>query len=246
MAEGGANTTPVDLHPDNIEDAGTQVDASALALAAVFGPVSFPPNMSEAVKAMVMDRAEQMRNAAGDFALDNRSAAERLKDEKDRAQGNDNLSLLAQLAQEQQAEREEWMRTRSTVGGVTMTGQEWQDFAKRLREDDRLRAEILEIFVRRGATREEAEHRYETMIDAAEAAATPPAQRSEAQQRLLSDPQVVADLELADSFRQKGPEPQKTGTTAEFQTAALGQAATGPAVPTIERPVVTVTPDAAF
>jgi hypothetical protein len=193
---------PADPSRTNSTDIETNVDAASLVLAAAFGPVSFPPDMSDFLKAAILEKAEQLRSADGQSGLDSRlKSAQRNDRDED---GENNMAAWATLIEQEQEEREEWARTRSSVGGVAMTGAEWKDFAKKLREDDKLREEILEAFVRRGMTRDEAERRYQRVIDIAEIAAIPPSQRTEEQQhefeKAQADPTFKADVSEAAAF----------------------------------------------
>ncbi len=223
--------TLIDLRRDNIEDAEAQVDASAYALAAVFGPVSWPPGMPDYRKEAIRERAEQMRNADGTFHIDSRMKPTEHGDADDE---NDNISQFAQIVRQEQAEREEWLHTRSSVCGVTMTGEEWADFAKRLREDDKLHEDILAAFMRRGMDKDEAERRYERVVDVAEIAAIPESQRSEAQQQTFekakADPTFSTDMKEAEARWQAKvaptPSPVPDAAPVERQVVALD----GPAV----------------
>lgn len=228
---GNSNTGIIDQRQDNTDDGLAVVDASALALAAVFGVVSFPPDMPEHTRAAILDRAEQIRNTSGDFIRDNQigSRSERERQRRDEADNTDNLSLLAQIAQQQQAERDTWAHTRSTVGGVTMEGTEWADLANRLRGDDALRQEILDMFIQRGMTRDEAERRYDRMQKVAEAAAIPPSQRSEDQKHVIdeanADPTFKRDVADATSLLAEKQEAGAKPLNATFGTAASGSPA---------------------
>jgi hypothetical protein len=201
---------PIDLRRDNIEDAEAQVDASALALAKVFGTAAFPSNMPDFLKEAILARADQARNAAGDLVIDNRMDASDPKSRREREEDTaDFVSQWVQNQQQMQAdrEREEWAHAKSTVGGVTMTGAEWAAMAKRLREDDKLREEILGLFRRRGMTDEEAERRYQRVINVAEIAAIPSSQRTEEQQhefeKAKADPSFARDMHEAESLIEK-------------------------------------------
>jgi len=195
----------IDARHDNENNAVPSVDASALALAAVFGTISFPPGTPDNLKNLVADRAAPMRDNAGDLVIDNRMDANspEARQKKADADNNDNLSQFAQIAQQIEAEREreEWMRTKSTVAGVTMTGEEWADLAKRLREDRSLHDKLVETFIKRGMSREEAEARYDRVAELAEAAVVPPSQRTDEQKHVMAegdaDPWMKKDIEAA-------------------------------------------------
>lgn len=122
---------PIDLRHDNEVDAGAQVDASALSLAAVFGSVSFPPGMPDYQMIAILERAEQTRSVAGDFVQGNQFGieAERQRVKEEREQGTDTLSMMIQIAQQEQAEREHeriWSETSHSYARQTMSGEEWK------------------------------------------------------------------------------------------------------------------------
>lgn len=194
------NGTSIDLRHNNENDAGAQVNASLYKLAATFGPVSFPKGMPNYKQIAILENAERERSADGNFFVDGPDE-ERRREEK--RNGDDNLSRLADIVAEEQQERDRWSRTQSTVGGVTKTGAEWVTFAKRLREDDELREQIIAAFRKRGMSEEEAERRYERVADVAEIAAIPESQRTEAQthkyEQAQADPAFKQDMREANA-----------------------------------------------
>lgn len=223
----GPNGTSIDLRHDNENDAGAQVDASLLRLAATFGVVSFPPGMPDYLQAAILEKAEQDRNADGSFIAGSAENADERRRE-DKRQAQDNMSRWADALLEEREERERWARTQSIIGGVTKTGAEWQSFAKRLREDDELRQRIIEAFRKRGMTEDEAEQRYERVVDIAEIAAIPPSQRTEEQQqefeKAKADPTFQQDMQEANAAasvdRRVGATLRSEQLTADTPTAA--------------------------
>ena len=228
-----------------------QFDLAVYTAAATFNAVAFPPNMPEEVKQEIEARAERARQANPNinFATDDPSGVEAKK--KREADADDRADLqLSLILQEQQREREAWMRTPSTVGGVTMTGEEWSELSKRLRSDDDLRARIMDAFMRRGMTEAEAERRCDRVADIAEIMALPPAQRTEEQQAKVekadADPtfkQDVRDVErLSSDYDAPSPEaPFKLNE--EFSGAATGAALEAkhqPATPIAPTKVVSI------
>jgi hypothetical protein len=170
------NSDLINLRRDDIINSEAQVDASALALAAVFNSVAFPPNLPEYLKEIILDRAEQARDAEGSFAADNTMNPEDRRRKAERDADDDNLSQLANIVQQQrdEREREEWSRTKSTVAGVSMTGAEWAQLAERLRNDSELKEALISKFQKRGMSAVDAEHLYERVADTTTIAAKPP------------------------------------------------------------------------
>lgn len=168
-----------------------KVDASTMVLAAVFGTASFPPDMPERIKAAILDRAEQLRNADGSLILDDRLRTD--KQRRDEA-GKDDvaLTLWSQIVEDEQREREEWMHMKSTFAGVTMTGAEWKGLSEDLRREGSLRDWLIEQMMRDGKPREAAERKADEMADVYGAMAKPPSQRTEEEaasiERAKSDP----------------------------------------------------------
>ena len=175
-----------------------QFDLAVYTAAATFNAVAFPPNMPEEIKREIEARAERARQANPNISLATNDPSSADAKKKREADADDRADQqLSLILQEQQRERETWMLTPSTVGGVTMTGEEWSELSKRLRSDDDLRARIMDAFMRRGMTEAEAERRYDRVADIAEIMAIPPAQRTEEQQAKVekadADPTLKQD-----------------------------------------------------
>lgn len=243
---------PIDLPLDNTKDTERQVDASAYALAAVFGSVALPLGMPDYRKAAILDRAEQDRDAAGDMVIDNRMHAgpEQLRRKQEEVESDDTISQYVQFGeqrQREQRERAEWSQKRSTVGSVTMNGAEWAQLADRLRENGDLRQKLIETFERRGATHEEAVTRVDLVAEAAHVASIPPNQRTEEQRALMDDPRIASDLETADSLNQEFAPGHAAGSLSERFEAASAQVADEPRTATVPvRPTVTPGPTMGF
>lgn len=244
-----ATDKPIDLRHDIIKEAEAQVDASVYALAAQFGAVSFPPDMPDHVKDAIMDRAAREREAAGDFVIDNRMNPNdpRARQEK---QDEENFSQMTQFLMQQQQERDEWARTSSTVGGVTMTGSDWSKLATKLRNDEELRRKVTAAFKARGMSDEEAQARYDRVADVAEIAAIPPSQRTDAQKETIrdanADPAFKQDMETVQSFARNSEVARpKSQLNEQFAQASTGEnipTANPPSMPTVSvRPETTVT-----
>lgn len=219
----GPTESSIDLARDDTKDSERQVDASAYALAGVFGSVALPAGMPDYVRNAILDRAEQARDAAGDLIIDNRLNPNDAKTRQAKAdsEDDDNLSQMAQIVRQemQEREREEWSRTRSTVAGVTMTGAEWRQFAERLRTDEDLRRRLTERFEKEGATPDEAQRRIDRAAQSAEAASIPQSQRTPEQTKVLADPQAKADLRAADELKASSPYVSRNGLSGQFDGA---------------------------
>ena len=178
-----------------------QCDLAVYTAAATFNAVAFPPNMPEELKREIEARAERARQANPNINLATGDPSSVDAKKKREADADDRADQqLSLILQEQQREREAWMQTPSTVGGVTMTGEEWSELSKRLRSDDELRSRIMDAFMARGMTEAEAERRYDRVADVAEIMAIPPAQRTEEQQAKVekadADPTFKQDAQV--------------------------------------------------
>lgn len=117
-----------------------------------------------------------------------------------------------------------------------MTGAEWAKLADRLRDDDDLRRRIMDVFEKRGMTKQEAEARYERVADIAEIAAIPPSQRTDEQKATMkqaeADPTLKQDMKDVQSVAQ---EIASAKPASEFNQQ-FAQAATVENPPTSEEP----------
>lgn len=125
-----ATDRPIDLRHDDETDAGAQVDASALALAAVFGPVSFPPDMPDHIKDAVLRRADEAREVAGTAVIDGRSDPRKRDSDEERDAALDQWSQMIAQQQREAANEAAWLASSHTYAGQTLSGEEW----KRMRE----------------------------------------------------------------------------------------------------------------
>lgn len=185
--------TSVDTPGDTRQfDVATYVAALAMNPAA-----SIPHDFPEWLKAHIESQAAVVRQAAVEFGgslTNDPNSPEAKREREERA----DAAINAQMAILQQQERAEWARTPSTVGGVTMTGEEWDKLAKRLRNDDELRERVLTAFQKRGISETEAEARYERVADVAEIMAIPPSQRTAEEKETVrkadADPTFKQDM----------------------------------------------------
>lgn len=236
----------IDLQRDSTNDTERQVDAiaSAIAPSLVFGAVALPPGLPDYRKIELESRTEQAKISAQEAGFvaadtgrvfDGKTLQERERD-KDEENRLYVASVVQEVEQRLERERQEWARTSSTVGGVTMTGAEWAKLADRLRDDDDLRRRIMDVFEKRGMTKQEAEARYERVADIAEIAAIPPSQRTDEQKATMkqaeADPTLKQDMKDVQSVAQ---EIASAKPASEFNQQ-FAQAATVENPPTSEEP----------
>lgn len=116
----------VSEQPDELE----QFDQATYVAALAFNSVALPPNMPDFLKEAILARAEQQRETAGDFVIDNRGNTNDAKSRQEREEeASDFISQWVQNAQQQQAEREherEWMQSPHTYAGQTMDAAQWK------------------------------------------------------------------------------------------------------------------------
>ncbi|WP_165185086.1 hypothetical protein [Caulobacter soli] len=198
----------IDLRSNDEINTGAQVDASTFVDAKAFGnaiPLRVPFWKAAAIEA----KAEQVQNLdnAG-MTIKNgpvgQKTREQLQAERDEESADQFRQLIAFVTEEERL-REEWMRTKSSIGGVEMTGREWAEFADRLRNDEQLREKIITAFKAQGMSDAEANRRYERVADVSEAMGVPPSERTEEQTSLIekskNDPSLTSDMKTAhDAF----------------------------------------------
>jgi len=200
---------PDDFTRNNIRDDERKVVAiaSAIAPSLVFNAVALPPNLPDHIKSALMARADQARDAAVEAGFVQPTAADGIgyltREERQRRDDEKNGEYLGVImAQEERRRREQevWSHTKSTVGGVTMTGAEWSEVAHRLRNDEDLRRRVMDAFKDQGMSEREAEARYERAADIAEIAAIPPSQRTSEQTATMkqaeTDPTLKRDMDI--------------------------------------------------
>lgn len=188
----------IDFPPDDGQDNGRKVEAvtDVTAASVAFNNAALPPDMPEWFKDHIRAQAATIVQA---MQMDDiRLTALKVREDEDREVQTD---MWQAVAVRERREREEWMRTQSTVGGITMTGAEWAQFADRLRNDEDLRRRVIDALEKRGMTKAEAEARYERVADISEIAAKPPSQRSEQEaetfKRAQADPTLAQDMKEA-------------------------------------------------
>jgi hypothetical protein len=154
-------------------------------------------------------------------------------------------AALDQIKREQERQREEWARTRSTVAGVPMSGTEWAALSRLMRTDNEFRQKLLDAFMARGMTLDEAEERYDRVADMAEIAAIPPAQRTEKQNQIIraadADPEFKQDMAEAARLASSDAAPA-SGLSSQFSRSAAVADAPAP----IQQAAVTVVPGNGF
>lgn len=121
-----ATDRPTDLRHDDETDAGAQVDASALALAAVFGAVSFPPDMPDHIKEVVLRRADEARELAGSTVIDSKIDPRQRDPDEERDAALDQWSQMIAQQQREAANEAAWLASAHTYAGQTLSGEEWK------------------------------------------------------------------------------------------------------------------------
>ncbi|MFN7610710.1 MAG: hypothetical protein ACK5QX_07205, partial [bacterium] len=97
---------------------------------------------------------------------------ERLTEEGERKKNQDNIlgdfvmDTRAQRRQREQEELEEHRAQMHTMGGVTMSGEEWARLGQAMHNDDKVKAAMLAYLISQGLSPEEAEKRRRLFADA--------------------------------------------------------------------------------
>lgn len=196
---------------------------------------------AEAEMAMRLEGAENFTNDTT-LRLQPRRGQDTESDENETAPRTFLRAALDQIKREQERQREEWSRTRSTVAGVPMSGAEWAALSRLMRSDNEFRQKLLDAFMARGMTLDEAEERYDRVADVAEIAAIPPEQRTEEQNQIIreadADPEFKRDM--AEATRELG----NKAAPASGLSSQFGQSAAGiPNAPApAQQAVVTIVP----
>lgn len=232
MADHEGRGSLIDFQNDDENSYGLKVDAAAYAAAKSFGSVAVPLGLSfaraasiemQANFALQLEGAENFSKLSGG-PIDQRMSAAR-EEEADKTHNALLAVLLNENEREQERERDEWARKESSIGGVTMTGAQWSDMAKRLRSDEELQRKLIEMLKARGLTEAEAVKRVERVADVSEAMGVPPNQRNEQQNDILrharADPSFKQDMADAQRAMQADPAPTATSQIAKsFKDAA--------------------------
>jgi len=227
-AQEGADSD-IDLHHGrNDKHDGMQVDTAMAVAARSFGQ-SLSIRMPFWKAAAIEAQANQVQNLDADKTIIGnggpigQKSREQLKAERDEENTEQFRQMVAFIAEEQR-EREEWERTRSSIGSVEMTGREWGEFADRLRNDDKLRRKIIDALEAQGMSEAEANRRYERVAAVADAMKVPPSQRTEEQTALIekskNDPVFANDMKTANSFYNGGQAPKADVVQATAPTTA--------------------------
>lgn len=217
-------------------------DLTAYAVALAFNSVALPAGMTETAKSAVLARAADIREAAKEGSvLDVLSDAG--AKEKRRKDADETASVQAGfILQQQQREREEWLERQITVAGTTMKGAQWQELSKRLREDEGFRERLMQLYIARGMSKEQAEARVDRVAEVAEIAATPESQRTDEQRDIIRNAQVDPSFkrDVADAEQVIGKE-NKPIASSELN-GSFAKAVQGPST-TATEPVAAAQPD---
>lgn len=228
---------------DNSRETESGVEADTDVSAVAFGQ-AVSPKVSFAKAVGLEMQANMLKRLAGADAFFHVSETEAFdlnadeKSEKDERRGI--AALRAQIEmitrqEERQRERDEWARTRSTVGGVTLDGEAWSKLAQRLRGDTELRDQIIAAFRRRGMSETEAEARFERVAEVAEIAAIPESQRTAQQQQKVDH--ANADRTFREDMKVVSAKAgiRMSGANSDLNTS-FESAASGVSPPAVEKP----------
>lgn len=155
MDEGTEGGRPSNnLQRDNSKDAERQVVAIADAIAPslVFNNVALPPNLPDHLKSALLTKADQAREAAIDAGFVRPSAIDGVasisREERQRREDEKNTEYLGVVMAQEERRRREWEQSQITIGGVAMSGEEWDD-AYQLLSDPRLRDQLVQNVMRK-------------------------------------------------------------------------------------------------
>lgn len=218
----------INLQRGGGNDSAPQLDTATYVAGQIFGSAALPSWMPEFLKRKIEAEAEtaQRNPDTGVMTIDSQFERNRKSRTEREAEELEQLrDKVAIIADQQQREREEWSKKLSTVGGVTMSGEQWADLSKRLREDEKFREQVIDAFKARGMSEDEATARADRAADVADAASVPPSQRNDKQKK------AIADAEADPTFRSDmrtitavldGDKPKHSLTANRFNDAAEG------------------------
>jgi hypothetical protein len=162
------DTGPNDFPRDIIEDDERKVVAIANAIAPslVFNSVALPSNLPEHLKAALIAKADQDRDAASEagFVM---AAADRIingqtPEEREKERQEKSLSFVALFAEEieEQRQREEahyaeWRQSSQTYAGQTMDGEQWHRLMNWFRDPGNVAAWEDAMMTETGQSRDE-------------------------------------------------------------------------------------------
>jgi hypothetical protein len=105
---------------------------------------------------------------------EDRRRDEREKDKADEL--GDYRQNFRQANQQLQAELEEHRRTQHTLGGVTMSGEEWNNLASSMQNDEKVRDAMMRYYLNKGYSQAQAQQKVQDDIDATVAMGKPQSQ----------------------------------------------------------------------
>jgi len=186
---------------DSAVETHSSFDVATYVATRAFNSAALPPGMPDWMEAAIDARASELRAVVGDSQILDELSETGAK-EKRRKEADERVEAqVGLIVQQQQREREEWLKSSVTVAGSTMTGAEWQDLSKRLRDDEDFREKLTKLFLARGMSRDEAEARIERVAEVAEIAAIPESQRTDEQKLTMrnaeADPTFKQDVKDA-------------------------------------------------
>ncbi|HEX7822825.1 MAG TPA: hypothetical protein VF463_19675 [Sphingobium sp.] len=169
MDEGiNGDTGPIDFQRDDTENDGLKVDAIANAIAPllVFNAVALPPELPDDVKAAVIAKADQARDAAVEagFVLpsangpsDGKTPEERKKEREEKSLSYASLMMdeMEDQRKREEAHYAEWRQSSHTYAGQTMDGEQWHRLMNWFRDPANVTAWEDAMMAQTGQSREE-------------------------------------------------------------------------------------------
>lgn len=215
MDEDKGQEPPINFTRDSIKDSEWKVDPAVYTAARIFNAVALPDDMPDYLKDAIEAKAEQARisaQEAGFVAPDtNRLIDGKTLQERERDKDEENrlyvVSVVQEVEQRLEREREEWAQQKHIFAGINMFGEEYGAIGADLKRDSVLRQWLIERLMKDGKTRSEAENKADIIADATTIMAKPESQRTDAERekvrRAEQDPEIRKVMpELAEQHRQ--------------------------------------------
>lgn len=234
--EAGENLTasPIELPRDNIDNTERQFDKAVYTASKIFNAVALPDDMPDFLKEAIDAKAEQAKisaQEAGFIAADmgrvfdgkTLQERERDKDEENRLYV---ASVVQDVEQRLEREREEWAQQKHSFAGVDLSGEEYGAIGADLKRDSALRQWLIERLMKDGKTRSEAENKADIIADANTIMAKPESQRTDEERekvkRAEQDPEIRKVMpELAEQHRQMNAGMEQKRSLNAGQTASV-------------------------
>ncbi|MEJ7928294.1 hypothetical protein WG908_16220 [Sphingobium sp. AN641] len=211
--EAGENL--IEVQRDNIKNSERDFDTAVYTAARIFNAMALPYDMPDFLKEAIDARAEQAKisaQEAGFIAADmGRAFDGKTMQERERDKDEENrlyvVSVVQEIEQRLEREREEWAQQKHSFAGVNMSGEEYGAIGADLKRDSALRQWLIERLMKDGKTRSEAENKADVIADATTIMAKPESQRTDEERekvkRAEQDPEIRKIMpKLAEQHRQ--------------------------------------------